>query len=65
MKKCISIILILVLSTFSLTGCVSNQNIDDLAYVVAIGIDVGEIDKLKVSFQIGIPSSSSSSSTRF
>lgn len=59
-KKYISILIILSFLTLSLTGCISSQNIDDLAYVVALGIDVGETDTLKVSFQIGIPSSSSS-----
>ena len=35
------IILFIILSSllFSLTGCISNTQIDDLAYVIAIGID--------------------------
>ena len=39
LNTCIIIIIVLSILTFSLTGCISNKQIDDLAYVVAIGID--------------------------
>ena len=60
-KKYIILLLILSLSTLSLSGCQYNRHttIDDLAYVVALGIDIGKSNALQVSFQILIPSSSS------
>lgn len=60
-KKIISIVLILILSMISLTGC-SGQNLDDLAYAIALGIDIGDSNKLKISVQIPTSSGSSSSS---
>lgn len=38
-NKFITLIIILSILTLSLTGCISNKQIDDLAYVIAIGID--------------------------
>lgn len=62
--KGISILLLLVFILFSFTGCSSNSNnIDKLAYVVALGFDVGDTSPLKLSFQISIPSSGSESSS--
>ena len=53
--------LILTILLFSLSGCYNEQNIDHLAFVVAIGFDVGENNKLKLSFQISVPGGSSES----
>ena len=39
------------------------NSIDELAYVVAIGFDVGENSDLKISFQINMPSSSKEQSS--
>lgn len=39
----------------SLTKYYDNQSIDGLAYVVAIGLDEGEKEKLKLTLQIAIP----------
>ena len=65
-KKYIILLLVITLSTFSLSGCKYSRHttIDDLAYVVALGIDVGKSNKLQVSFQILIPSSSSGESSQ-
>lgn len=64
-KKYIVLLLILTLSTFSLTGCqYRTSSIDKLAYVVALGIDLGTTNNLLVTFQILIPSSSSSDSSQ-
>ena len=60
LKRLFCFFLIITVLTFSLSGCYNSQNIDHLAYVVAIGFDVGENNKLKLSFQISIPSNSSS-----
>lgn len=56
-KKYITLFLILTISLGSLSGCYSYSvyNIDHLAYAVAIGLDVGENNKLKISFQLSIP----------
>lgn len=59
LKHIVALFLILTLFLFSLSGCYSTHNIDHLAYVVAIGFDVGENNKLKLSFQISVPGNSS------
>ena len=54
LKKSLLIMLIF-LSLFLQTGCYDSRELDDLAYVIAIGIDKGEEKDLKVTFQIAIP----------
>ena len=54
-------LLIILLISFAFFNSSSVNTIDDLAYVVAIGFDVGENYALKVSFQINMPSVSKSS----
>ena len=56
-------LLIILLISFAFFNSSSVNTIDDLAYVVAIGFDVGENYALKVSFQINMPSVSKSSSS--
>lgn len=63
MKKTISLILILVIILFSLTGCYSNIDIDKYFYIIALGIDSSDNDLLKVSVQIASSTSSNSSSS--
>lgn len=58
-KKYIALFLILTVSLFSLSGCYNIYNIDHLAYAVALGFDIGEDNKLKLSFQLSIPGGSS------
>ena len=58
-KKSFTLFLILTILLFSLSGCYNQNSIDKLAYVVAIGLDNGENNKLKLSFQISVPGSSS------
>lgn len=60
-KTTLVLFLILTILLFSLSGCYNQNSIDKLAYVVAIGFDVGENNKLKLSFQISVPGSSSES----
>ena len=55
--------LIIVFIAFAITNRNSINTIDDLAYVIAIGFDTGDNGKLKLSFQIAVPSSSSSKSS--
>ena len=61
LKKHISLFLVLTICLFSLSGCYNLYNIDHLAYAVAIGLDVGENNSLKISFQLSIPGGSSDS----
>lgn len=59
-KKIISIILILLLIPFTLTGCYDASAIESLAYVVAIGLDAGENNSLKLTLQFATTTSSNS-----
>ena len=45
------------------TNVLSSQKLDNLAYVVAIGIDEGDIEKYKLTFQVSTVKSSSSNSS--
>ena len=69
LKKISSILIIVIFCAIIFSGYLHEQDIDDLAYVIAIGIDVGSNNNLEVTFQISIPSengstiSSSSSSS--
>ena len=62
-KKIISIILIVLFCMFFLTGCYSAQGIETLAYAVAIGIDKGEHDNIKLSLQFALLSNNSGESS--
>lgn len=62
MKKKISIILVLLIFLFSLTGCYDASSIEDAYYVVALGIDLGENDSYDISIQIAKNKDNSSSS---
>lgn len=62
LNKKIAMVLILLIFITVLTGCSSN-NIDRLTYAIAIGIDVGSNDEMKLSLQFSIPSNSSSNSS--
>lgn len=57
-KKSFILFLILTVSLFSISGCSSSYNIDNLAYIVALGLDVGENNDLRISFQLSVPGSS-------
>lgn len=48
---------------FSLSGCYSVQSIDDLAYVVALGIDLGKNNNLELTVQLTFPNNADSSSS--
>lgn len=61
MKKKIIILLISILPLLCLSGCSQNSSsIEDLAYVIAIGVDKGDNNNLKLSLQFATPSSSGS-----
>lgn len=60
--KFIAIFLVLILCLSTLSGCYSAEGLETLAYAVAIGIDKGENDKIRLSLQFAILSNSSSGS---
>lgn len=45
-----------VMTIFLLTGCWNRVEINDIAIVTAIGLDLGERDKIRLSLQVAIPS---------
>lgn len=55
MNKIIAILLIFSLC-LGLTGCYDKKEVDDLAYVLALGIDKGKTNTLKVTLQYAVPS---------
>lgn len=59
--KCIVIVIIVIIFAISFTGSHSVQSVDDLAYVVAIGIDISDNKNLKVTFQFTKPTATSES----
>lgn len=61
-KKFLYLFLILSICLFSLTGCYDATGIEDLSYAIAIGLDKGENNVLKLSLQLATPSTIGSSS---
>ena len=59
LKKIFIIVLLLIFCMFTLTGCYNAQGLETLAYAVAIGIDKGENDKIRISLQFAVLSESS------
>lgn len=60
-KKYIVIIALFIFIFFFFSGFKDIENIDDLAYVIAIGLDVGDNETLKLSLQIPATSGSGDS----
>ena len=54
MKK-LKFIFLFSIICFTLTGCFSKSEIEDLAYVIALGIDKGSDDNILVSYQLAVP----------
>ena len=48
-------LLFILLIPLLLTGCYDRKELDDLAYVIAIGIDKGEEKNLDITYQVAIP----------
>ncbi len=53
--KCLEAFLCLFLLISVLTGCYDNREIEDLAYVIAIGIDEADGDNFNLIFQTAVP----------
>ncbi len=60
--KIIAILLIIIFCLFTLSGCYDAEGLEALAYAVAIGIDKGESDQIRISLQFAILSNSSGGS---
>ena len=64
-RKLIASLIIIVFVVFTLAEVYSTHNISKLAYVVALGIDVGSNNNLLLSVQISKPSSQSNPESSF
>lgn len=60
-KSFIILIIIIIICSFFLTGCYSAEGLETLAYAVALGIDKGESNKIRLSLQFALLSNSSDS----
>lgn len=56
MNKQLVLFLIIIITSFSLTACFDSDEIDEKAYVVALGLDKGKNNVLKMTLQLAIPS---------
>ena len=56
-QKIFAILILTILLLVSSTKFYGIKGIDNLAYVVAIGLDIGKNNKLKLSLQLSVPSS--------
>lgn len=54
MKKIIFFSLLLFIS-ITFTGCFEKRELEDLAYVIAVGVDKGTRDNLSITFQLAVP----------
>ena len=61
-KSFIIFTIIIIICSFSLAGCYSAERLETLAYAVALGIDKGENNKIRLSLQFALLSNSSDSS---
>ncbi len=61
-RKIIATILIIIFFLSTLTGCYDADGIEALGYVVALGIDKGESDKIRLTLQFALLSNSSGGS---
>jgi len=54
-KRKICILFIIILLSSILSGCYDSVEVDDLAYVIAIGVDKGIMDNLRITLQFALP----------
>lgn len=59
-KRVIAVLLIIIFCLFTLSGCYDAEGLESLAYAVAIGIDKGQNDKIRLSLQFAVVSNDSS-----
>lgn len=53
--KKIIVCIILMFFCFNLTGCFDSNEVDNLSYVMAVGLDKGECNLLRITLQIALP----------
>lgn len=53
--KRLKLVFILIFIFLTFTGCLAKTELEDFAYVIAIGIDKGSEDNYMVTFQIAVP----------
>lgn len=49
------LIILMLFVPFILSGCYDRYEIDNLAYVIAIGGDIGENNEVTITYQIAVP----------
>lgn len=54
-KRVITFTLLIVISCGLLSGCYDRREIDDLTYVIAIGLDEGKTNNLRMTLQYAVP----------
>ena len=50
-----TLVLALSVNLFLMTGCFDQRDIDELAYPMAIGFDIGEANELRMTLQLAVP----------
>ena len=54
-KKIIAVFIIIAMLVLPLSGCYDSNEIENLAYAIAVGIDKGQQKEFKLTFQIVVP----------
>ncbi len=54
-KKIIAVFIIIAMLVLPLSGCYDSNEIENLAYAIAVGIDKGQQKEFKLTFQIAVP----------
>ena len=54
-KKNIAVFIIIAMLVLPLSGCYDSNEIENLAYAIAVGIDKGQQKEFKLTFQIAVP----------
>ena len=64
MKKTITLLLLITIITFYLSGCYDANSLESFYYVIAIAIDEGTTNKLNLSIQIAVSEKNTDSSSQ-
>ncbi|MDP4094901.1 MAG: Ger(x)C family spore germination protein [Bacillota bacterium] len=55
MNRIIGFILIIFILCTMLSGCYDSRDVDDLTYVIAVGLDKGKLEPLRLTLQYAVP----------
>ncbi|HHW32398.1 MAG TPA: Ger(x)C family spore germination protein [Clostridiaceae bacterium] len=61
--KTIGLIIVLIMFSVIFSGCFDRREVDELAYVMALGLDKGTTNKIRMTLQIAVPKSISGGGT--